>query len=113
MAASVVYKNKEKGVSVILPITNKGIKLIESVKNDIEIEERQVIEAINGNDQLRKHVTKNKKVDKFKKIYKENSDFFKTYKKVCRDNLYKQKIKENIVVKKVLEIRREVKNGKK
>ena len=107
------YKNKEKGVSVILPITNKGIKLIESVKNDIEIEERQVIEAINGNDQLRKHVTKNKKVDKFKKIYKENSDFFKTYKKVCRGNLYKQKIKENIIVKRVLEIRREVKNGKK
>ena len=41
------------GVSVVLPITNKGIELIDSVKSKLNIYERPIVEAIHGNDQLR------------------------------------------------------------
>ncbi len=41
-----------KGISVILPITEKGYRIFEKIKDKLYIDERPVKEAINGNHQL-------------------------------------------------------------
>ena len=46
-------KLPKDGISVLLPITSKGIQLIEKIKTNINIYERPIQEAINGNSQLR------------------------------------------------------------
>lgn len=48
----------EEGVSVLLPSTEKGKALIAAVKSSLNIYERSVDEAVNGNDQLRFPVKK-------------------------------------------------------
>ena len=106
------YKDKEKGVSVILPITNKGMELINFISNQTELEERKISEAVNGNSQLRTPTVRTKKTDKFKKIYLKKN-FYIAYKKTMKKNYYKQKIKSNIIVKKILKLRDELKNAKK
>jgi len=108
---SIFYKNRKNGVSVVLPITDKGLKLIESVSKELKIEERQIQEAVNGNDQLKKYAYKSKMVDRFKNMYKQNNSFFVTYKKVCKKHYYKEKIKSNVLVKQILKIKSGVKNG--
>lgn len=42
------------GVSLILPVTGKGLSLIEAVKGQLNIFERPIEEAINGNEQLKR-----------------------------------------------------------
>ena len=42
----------EEGISVLLPISEKGRRLIDMVKSDIHIYERSVEEAVEGNTQL-------------------------------------------------------------
>lgn len=43
----------KKGISCVLPITDKGVELVDAIKDKLNIYERPVTEAINGNDQLR------------------------------------------------------------
>lgn len=43
----------KNGISCMLPISDKGLKLIEKIQPYLNIYERPVSEAINGNDQLR------------------------------------------------------------
>lgn len=94
-----LYRERKKGVSVVLPITKKGLLLIEEISNDIiNKEERTIEEAVKGNTQLRYHTIKDKKVDKFKKIYKKNNNFTLTYKMVCTKNYIKQIIKSNKII---------------
>ena len=61
-------KPHDDGISVILPITDKGVELIEAVSSKLNIYERSVSEAINGNDQLREPKTINKRIRFFKYI---------------------------------------------
>ena len=107
------YKERKKGLSVILPITDKGLRLLNRVEKMIIVEERTIKEAIDGNDQLRTPAIKSKDRKKFISYYADNKSFFKSYKKACKNNYYKQIIKSNKFVKKILELRKEVKNGKK
>ena len=106
------YNERNNGISVLLPLNEKGIKLIEMIKDEIDIERRNIDEAINGNDQLRAPLKKNKFVYKIRKEYKKNNNFFKTYKKVFKLKYYKDIIKQNTVIKKIIEIRRKLQNGK-
>ena len=106
------YNERNNGISVLLPLNEKGIKLIEMIKDEIDIERRNIDEAINGNDQLRAPLKKNKSVYKIRKEYKKNNNFFKTYKKVFKLKYYKDIIKQNTVIKKIIEIRRKLQNGK-
>lgn len=108
---SMFYDEREKGVSVLLPCTDKGIKLIKNISNSMFLEERSIYEAIHGNDQLMKPVYKSKYVERFKNNY--NEDFYRTYKKVMKLNFYKQKIKSNVLVSKILKIKKGITNGKK
>lgn len=90
-----LYKNKQKGLSVILPITEKGITLIEECKNNMLLEERKIEEAINGNSQLNNPTKMNKNYYKFKKTYVKKG-FFKSYRKHRIFNIIKKQIKNKI-----------------
>lgn len=59
----------DKGISVALPITDKGIKLLESIKNIMFFDERTVSEAVNGNSQLMYPSIRHKKTELFRKLY--------------------------------------------
>lgn len=51
--AELLPEEIKDGVSVLLPMTDKGLNLIQAVENNMYINERSVDEAENGNTQLR------------------------------------------------------------
>lgn len=57
------------GVSLLLPMTNKGINLIQKVENNLYIYERSVEEAVNGNTQLRHPVIQGRRARLFHFLY--------------------------------------------
>ena len=56
------------GISVILPITNKGMSLIQSVKEKLNIYERPIEEAIEGNSQLKAPSLAGKRIKLFQNL---------------------------------------------
>ena len=98
---SKLYNNKDKGVSVCLPITDKGIELIKNCEKELLLEERDINEAVNGNSQLRMpSVKNNNEYNNFKKYYVKYG-FYKAYKKATVYTRFKRKIKNNIIVNKI------------
>lgn len=61
--------NIEEGVSLLLPISEKGKFLIDAVKSNIHIYERSIEEAINGNGQLCHPVKETIQVKLFRTLY--------------------------------------------
>lgn len=57
---SKIYDDEKKGISVILPNTEKGLKLVESIKSKCNIEERKIGEACKENGQLNHPMKKTK-----------------------------------------------------
>lgn len=51
--AELLPKESKDGISLLLPMTDKGLNLIHAVENNMYICERSVDEAVNGNTQLR------------------------------------------------------------
>lgn len=51
--AELLPKESKDGISLLLPMTDKGLNLIHAVENHLYISERSVDEAVNGNTQLR------------------------------------------------------------
>lgn len=62
-------KLPQNGISVILPLTLKGLHLIEDISPNLNIYERPINEAINGNSQLRNPSPKNKRYYIFNLLY--------------------------------------------
>lgn len=97
----------EKGISVVLPITDKGNDFWNECKYDFNYEKREIQEAVNGNTQLEKTVIKNKNYNKFRKYYIKYG-FEKSYNK-CMS--IKQRMKNNSFIyntyKKLKELRNE------
>lgn len=91
---SKLYDYDNSGVSVILPITDKGIKLFEECCDKMIYEERKIEEAINGNAQLRYATLKPKNYYKFQKVYLK-SGFSTAYKKTNKIKILKRKLKNN------------------
>lgn len=56
----------KNGVSCVLPITEKGMLLVEAISHCLNIYERPVTEAINGNDQLRAPKAENESIRRFR-----------------------------------------------
>jgi len=54
------------GISVVLPVTDKGLKLFEETSSGFFFEERELKEAVSGNDQLRHPKEKNVYVKLFR-----------------------------------------------
>lgn len=83
------------GVSCILPVTAKGTALVEAVKGSLNIYERPVTEAVNGNDQLRHP----KAIDWRIKLFRRLCGFASVglaYRLVMADKIAKNKIKKLI-----------------
>lgn len=59
----------KNGISCVLPITDKGMILLNAICFNINIYERPVPEAINGNDQLRHPKNKNWRISMFQKLH--------------------------------------------
>ena len=98
---SKLYNNKDKGVSVCLPITDKGIELIKNCEKELLLEERDINEAVNGNSQLRMpSVKNNNEYNNFKKYYVKYG-FYKAYKKATVYTRFKRKIKKNKIINKI------------
>ncbi|WP_320041037.1 Coenzyme F420 hydrogenase/dehydrogenase, beta subunit C-terminal domain [uncultured Desulfobacter sp.] len=86
----------DKGISVLLPITLRGKKLIDIVKKgEGFIQERPVTEAINGNSQLYEFVSKSKEAVIFQKTYLKKG-FHKAVKRALFVELLKERIKKII-----------------
>lgn len=94
---SKMYAEREKGISVVLPITEKGIELFNICLTKFNYEERHIEEALNGNLQLRRATKKPKNYDKFKKIYLKRG-FEQAYKSTNRLYHLKRKVKKNKIV---------------
>lgn len=85
-----------KGISLVLVNSPKGLKLFENIKSKCVFEERTLEEAVNGNKQLQHPMSKNRKYDIFVNNYKKLG-FKKTMKKMLS---LKDKLK--ILIKKIL-----------
>lgn len=97
--------SKEQGVSLILPNTEKGNEFVKGCSNKLFLEERDIMEAINGNSQLRKPSNIHRNYYKFKRKYKKYG--FERAANIClkRDiNIEKVKdiIRGNTIVYKVI-----------
>lgn len=57
------------GCSVLLPITEKGKELIGGIRQEFNLYERTVEEAVNGNDQLRHPKAKDRRISLFNRVY--------------------------------------------
>lgn len=95
------YGDKDKGVSVLLPITSKGECLINLVKSEIVVEERSIAEAIKGNEQLNHPFKKRLKYFKFYKNYLSNG-YVKSYKKIRFLKVAKKNLKNNLKKNKII-----------
>ncbi|SCH69628.1 F420H2 dehydrogenase subunit F [uncultured Bacteroides sp.] len=62
-------KEIQDGVSVLLPMTEKGLNLIYSVESKMHILERSVDEAVNGNSQLRFPSIQSRRARLFSMLY--------------------------------------------
>lgn len=63
------FNHSKDKVSVILPNTPKGENLIQNCSHRLFLEEREVMEAINGNAQLQCPAKKHESYDLFRKLY--------------------------------------------
>ena len=58
----------KNGISCVLPITEKGMQLVEAIRHSLNIYERPVTEAVNGNDQLRAPKAENNEIKRFRTL---------------------------------------------
>ncbi len=94
------YKERKKGVSLILINSKKGEDLLRAAKGSMLLEKREYQEASNGNNQLNNPKKKNKKYNKFQKLYIKYG-FIKSYKKINRFALLKNKLRKNKLLSKI------------
>ena len=66
---SKVYDDESKGISLIMPITPKGLELVNSITDESIIEERTIEEATKENQQLNHPMYRKKEYLKYKKYY--------------------------------------------
>lgn len=85
-----------KGISLVLVNSPKGLKLFENIKSKCVFEERTLKEAVNGNKQLQHPMSKNRKYNIYVTNYKKLG-FKKTMEKMLS---LKDKLK--ILIKKIL-----------
>ena len=86
---SSVYDDEKKGISLIIPNTEKGINMVKSIYKDSIIEERNINEAYIFNGQLNHPMVKTKAHEIFIKLYP-TLGYEKTMKKMVT---FKEKIK--------------------
>lgn len=93
--ASMIKEHKE-GISLLLPITTKGLKLINIISAHIYLYEREINEAIDGNDQLRRPKKINGRIRLFK-ILSKVLPFNLAYKTSILDLYLKKFVRKHIL----------------
>lgn len=66
---SVVFSRKPSGISLVLPVTEKGEGVINSLQDELEMHERPLKEAFMGNSQLRRPSKLNFAAKLFRKLF--------------------------------------------
>ena len=100
---STLYNVKDKGLSVLLINTKKGEELINISKSNMVIEKRNIQEAVNGNSQLRAPIMMNKRYYKYKNNY-QRFGYLIAYKKTFKYIRFKNKLKKNFLIKKMIKL---------
>ncbi|MBU5487103.1 Coenzyme F420 hydrogenase/dehydrogenase, beta subunit C-terminal domain [Clostridium sp. MSJ-8] len=90
--------NVDKGVSVVLCNTDKGIAIVDKIKDRVFIEERTLEEAVFKNEQLNKPTRRHPKRNQFLDLYK-NKSFNKSIRKCLRRGFIKFKVKKYLFIK--------------
>lgn len=88
-------KEMDKGISEVLINTKQGENLLNRCKGLIFLEERELDEAINGNDQLRAPYAKHENRHKFLSLYKDG-EFKRSVRVSMKKEIIKYKIKKGI-----------------
>ena len=81
------------GVSCMLPITEKGAALLDAIKDSLNLYERPVAEAVNGNEQLRHPKSANWRTRLFRRLSGYASIRF-SYRAAMCDKILKNNIKK-------------------
>ena len=90
--SSSIYDDEKKGISLVLPNTEKGLKITKEIFKDCQYEERTIDEACKMNSQLNKPMKKNKKYEIYLEEYPKYG-----FKKTMNDMLTtKEKLKYKI-----------------
>lgn len=91
------FRDKDKGISLVIPNTKRGVNFVESCIENMVYEERTIEEAIEGNEQLKHPSTKNKLYNKFMRLYQD-----KGYEIACKKTQsLKQKLKKIKIINKM------------
>lgn len=108
---SKVYDNEEKGISLIMPNTEKGLDLVNQIFEKSVFEERTVDEACRENGQLNKPSAKSKKYNIYLKYYPRKG-YKKTMKKMntIKDNVKKLIYSNTFLYKTLKSIKNKVKH---
>lgn len=102
----------DKGISVVLVNTNKGLKFFEECKDRFVIFERKLDEAVNGNEHLRHPSIQNKNIKKFRKEYNKYGKFTDTCFNSLKYEIRKDKLKAVLKNNKfIYQIYKSVKKG--
>ena len=92
-----IYKSKKEGISVVLPISEKGSNLLDELIAEFNFEERPVQEAVNGNSQLQHPSKKPRNYCKLKKLYLKGG-LHRIKQNVFKKRKIKKKLKNNKLV---------------
>lgn len=95
---SKIYDDEKKGISVVLPNTQKGLDLIKSISSECNIEERTIDEACKTNGQLNRPMKKSKEYKTYRKYYPKLG-YRKTMKKMLSIKSKVKKILKRILKK--------------
>jgi coenzyme F420-reducing hydrogenase beta subunit len=101
--SSKLYDRDNSGVSVLLPITDKGLELIEICKDKMNLEDRAVEEAVQGNSQLRNPSKKPKSYDTFRRYYLKTG-YIRACNIAMRRKILRGKLKNNKLLYKIYKI---------
>lgn len=93
-------EEKQKGISLLLLQTDKGIQLLSN--SDMHLEDVDIDLAISSNHQLSAPSTKHKKRALFFKLINTGVSFNKAISKCCPEMYYKQKLKALLISLKIL-----------
>lgn len=87
------FKDENKGISLVMPNTEKGKKFVAECLPNMKYEERSVEEAVKGNSQLRHPTPRTEEYEKFMKLYKTFG-----YEKACKKTRTVKQILKSIKV---------------
>lgn len=104
---SKIYDDMKNGISVVMPITEKGDILLHKIFENVKYDERTIEEAKKENGQLNQPVVGSKSRKKFLKYYPKLG-YVKTMKKM---RSFKEKLKDNRIIYRIYKLKNKSTKG--